>query len=138
MWHMNVVREKAISALEIRMSEHPARRIDLARRFEITNWMRPAFAQLVAQDTPLAVKDAVILGLDTVLKLCAVREHLLKRPRTYMCFHNHVVSCPPGRIDRSAAMNPGLLEGFGIELVDNHNVSASPTDSKISVIPPPT
>jgi hypothetical protein len=131
MWHMDAVREKAISALEIRLSEQPARRIDLARHFEITKWMRPAFAQLVAQDTPLAVEDAGLLGLETVLKVCAVREHLLKQPKTHRCYHNHAVSCYPGKIDRNVAMVPGFLEGLGIELPTESNDNVTPTSPLI-------
>jgi hypothetical protein len=118
MWHMNVVREMAISRLETPLSQYPSRRIDLARRFEITSWMRPALAQLATQATLLDMKDVELLGIDTVLKLCAVREHLLKGPKTYRCYHGHVIQAgSSGKIDTSAAMSLGFLENFGFELL---------------------
>jgi hypothetical protein len=126
MWHMDVVREKAISSLKTRISQHPSRRIDLARRFEITSWIRPALAQLASQDTPLDMEDVMLIGIDTVLKLCAVREHLLQQSQT--CNRGHAISGTFGKTSKSKAMGLGFLEKFGFELADSRSEAPASSD----------
>ncbi|KAL0955710.1 hypothetical protein HGRIS_001930 [Hohenbuehelia grisea] len=75
MWDMPRIRKGAILTMSS-MDMDPAEKIVLARCFDIDEWLLPAFERLVLREEPLGVRDLHLLGEDSALKVCALRESL--------------------------------------------------------------
>jgi hypothetical protein len=73
LWDMARAAEDAIKHLDALVTA-PVARVKLAREIAIPGWQAPAFEALVLQGPPMGAAEVDVLGLDTVLKLAALRE----------------------------------------------------------------
>ena len=75
----------------------PVRRIELARRYELPAWERPAIVDLVVRVQPLTVQEATALGMETVARLAEARERfscLALREEAARALHDHCKGGP--------------------------------------------
>ncbi|KAJ3527408.1 hypothetical protein NMY22_g9801 [Coprinellus aureogranulatus] len=65
----------AIEGLEKRMSQFtPVDRILLSRRFDVDQWLRPAYVDLCRREKSLSIAEAQQLGLETTTLIAQARE----------------------------------------------------------------
>lgn len=75
LWDMESLLYRAAENLERLLHDSPAYRYSLAKRYDITRWVRPAIEQLVMRSKPISVHDVDTLNdIDLVLKICELRE----------------------------------------------------------------
>ncbi|KAF9443656.1 hypothetical protein P691DRAFT_797152 [Macrolepiota fuliginosa MF-IS2] len=74
MWDMIRVREIAIERLVPLLKDDPAHQWDLAKKYEIQDWVRPALERLIRRSLPLSNREVEMLDQETLLKLAAARE----------------------------------------------------------------
>jgi len=77
LWEFPRVREHAIKKLS-KLDMSPTHKISIARQFHVPGWELPALNQLVQRPEPMNMDDVQSLGIDTVLKLSALRESLVE------------------------------------------------------------
>jgi hypothetical protein len=119
LWELARTRADAIAHLD-RLITGPAARIRLAREMAISSWQVPALEALVLQEAALTAAPAEQLGLDTILKLAALRETYgsarmsshrahLKAGQSHLATiealrtsHSNAISASPGRAKHSS------------------------------------
>ncbi|KAF5355550.1 hypothetical protein D9758_006304 [Tetrapyrgos nigripes] len=82
LWDMPRIRERAIKRM-VPLMQDPIQKIEIAREYEIDDWMLPALNQLVQRDEALSVEEGKKLGLEYTLKLASIRECCHFNNRTY-------------------------------------------------------
>jgi len=55
----------------------PVERVQLAKQFDVEDWLKRAYVELVERANALTVEEAEDLGIETVTKLCQARERLM-------------------------------------------------------------
>ncbi|KAH7921442.1 hypothetical protein BV22DRAFT_1049622 [Leucogyrophana mollusca] len=75
MWGFNALRSKAIAQLAS-MSLSAVDKIVIANQYDINDWLLPCFNELAKRPEPIGADDVDKLGLDTALKIAAVRESI--------------------------------------------------------------
>lgn len=73
LWEIPRAASDASNALESLVTS-PARRIQLAREFNIPGWQISAFEDLIKSDSQLTMEDAQMLGIESVLRVTHLRE----------------------------------------------------------------
>lgn len=78
MWEMEELRVLALRHLKYPTGwKSAAEKLALALKHEIRDWIVPGVNELAKRPEPISVEDAQILGLETALKVAAVRESLV-------------------------------------------------------------
>ncbi|KZV85853.1 hypothetical protein EXIGLDRAFT_725480 [Exidia glandulosa HHB12029] len=72
MWECENIRALAIREMEGLCG--PVQKISLARRFDISAWLLPAYAALTTRAAPLCVEEGEMLGVETTIRLAQARE----------------------------------------------------------------
>lgn len=80
-WHFNEIKNAAILKLDDGLASDPARKIFVAKKYDVGEWLVPALNAL-AQQARLTQEDFDCLGRDWAPKLVEVRE---KYVRTCAC-----------------------------------------------------
>jgi len=73
MWEFTDLRLLAIRSLAP-MLDDPIEQIDLAKNCDVKEWLLPAMNKLAQREQPMGIEDTARLGVETVLKIGAVRE----------------------------------------------------------------
>ncbi|KAI6145016.1 hypothetical protein BKA82DRAFT_1002182 [Pisolithus tinctorius] len=83
MWQMDDIQRAALGVLKrySTVEKSAAEKLALAMKYEIKDWIMPAIDELARRSEPISVEDAQILGLETALKVAAVRESTSERLR---------------------------------------------------------
>ncbi|KAI5988161.1 hypothetical protein EDD15DRAFT_2289964 [Pisolithus albus] len=77
MWEMEGLRTLALRHLRYPTGwKSAAEKLALALKYEIRDWIVPGVNELARRPEPMGVEDVQILGLETTLKVAAVRESL--------------------------------------------------------------
>lgn len=74
MWDMARIRTVVISRLLPLLEDDPAHQWNLAKTYEIHDWVRPALERLVRRSKPLQEREFEMLDQETLLEVAAVRE----------------------------------------------------------------
>jgi len=82
LWDMPRIRERAIRHMVPIMTD-PVRKIEIAREYDIDDWMLPALNQLVQRDQALTMEEGERLGMEYTLKLASIRECCRFNNRTF-------------------------------------------------------
>lgn len=79
-WKFNGVREQAISELKNASSfdSNPVYKIELAKKYNITAWLFPAYRALAIREEPLNIKEMTSLGFEDVSKVSIARDRILR------------------------------------------------------------
>lgn len=78
MWEMEDLHSLALRNLKYPTGWKSAvEKLALALEHEITDWIVPGVNELARRQEPISVEDTQILGLETALKVAAVRESLV-------------------------------------------------------------
>lgn len=72
MWEFENVRSLAIREMEALCG--PVQKIVLARRFDISAWLLPAYTALTTRAAPLCADEGEMLGIETTIRLAQARE----------------------------------------------------------------
>ncbi|THV06157.1 hypothetical protein K435DRAFT_743906 [Dendrothele bispora CBS 962.96] len=83
LWDMPKIRERAIMHMAPLLSQDPVQKIEIAREYDIDDWMLPALNQLVQRDQPLTVDEGERLGMEYTTKLASIRECCRFNNRTF-------------------------------------------------------
>ena len=75
------IRDRAIAEVSKRMLD-PVKKIMLANKYNIPQWLPPAFLDLCKRPEPISDTEADILGLRTLVRLAKARE--LTRDKGYI------------------------------------------------------
>lgn len=75
------IRELAITEISKQMLD-PVKKVMLANKFNIPQWLPPAFMDLCKRPEPISDNDAETLGLRTVVRVARARE--LMRDKSYI------------------------------------------------------
>lgn len=80
-YEFSLLRAYAIMMLEGKLD--PVRRIEVSRIYVIKQWLRPALVELANRRESITLEEGRILGLETLVKLSAVRDsiHVLKEAK---------------------------------------------------------
>ena len=76
LWEFDELRKAAIDALSTALCNDPIDRVILSSRFGITAWLLPALNELAQRPESLNIEEANRLGIETVLVIASVREHI--------------------------------------------------------------
>ncbi|KAH7910894.1 hypothetical protein BJ138DRAFT_1151832 [Hygrophoropsis aurantiaca] len=76
---MENVRERALEELDSLPPLDPIRRIVLAKKHDVLEWLIPAYAALCRRVEPLTVSEAIEIGLETTVFLATAREKVRER-----------------------------------------------------------
>ncbi|KAK7472353.1 hypothetical protein VKT23_000470 [Stygiomarasmius scandens] len=82
LWDMPRIRERAIRHMAPIMTD-PVQKIEIAREYDIDDWMLPALNQLVQRDHALTMEEGERLGMEYTLKLASIRECCRFNNRTF-------------------------------------------------------
>ena len=74
MWIMNRVKNIAIDHLISYLEDDPAYKWNLAKRYEIQDWIQPALERLIKRNAPLGRREYQLLDQKTILEIGALRE----------------------------------------------------------------
>jgi len=74
MWNMSGVKNIAIDYLVPYFEDDPAHKWNLAKLYEIWDWIQPALECLVRRDAPLGRREYQLLDQKTALEIGALRE----------------------------------------------------------------
>lgn len=74
MWQFDTHRRRAIAELELLLLQDPARRVVLAFAYTIGDWILQALQDLAQRKELMTTAEVKVLGVETVLKICKVRE----------------------------------------------------------------
>lgn len=74
MWDMPTIRKTAIEYLLPLLEDDPAYKWNLSKKYDISDWTRPALEKLVRRNSPLGSREYQMLDRETLLKVAAVRE----------------------------------------------------------------
>ncbi|KAI6015577.1 hypothetical protein EDC04DRAFT_643623 [Pisolithus marmoratus] len=78
MWQMEELHRAALNHLKYSAVRKGAvEKLALALELEIEHWIMPGVNELARRSQPISIEDAQILGLETALKVAAVRESLI-------------------------------------------------------------
>ncbi|EIW74321.1 hypothetical protein CONPUDRAFT_33640, partial [Coniophora puteana RWD-64-598 SS2] len=75
-WEMAELHRVAMESLSA-MPMDPVEKAGLAQDLDIQEWKLPAYQEIARRSEPLTMSDVDRLGLDTILKLAAVRESIM-------------------------------------------------------------
>ncbi|KAL5511386.1 hypothetical protein ACEPAH_4602 [Sanghuangporus vaninii] len=73
LWTFEKLLNAAIEEID-RISSDPALKISLAKKYNISKWLRRNYFKLVMRLEPLTTAEAETIGTQCVLKLCEIRE----------------------------------------------------------------
>ncbi|KAH7928354.1 hypothetical protein BV22DRAFT_1005071 [Leucogyrophana mollusca] len=76
---MDRVRERALEEIDSMPPVDPIRRIVLAKKHDVAEWLVPAYAALCRRVEPLNVLEAVEIGLETTVLVATAREKVRER-----------------------------------------------------------
>jgi hypothetical protein len=108
---MERIRARALQELEYIPPIDPARRITLARKYDVQEWLLPSYVALCLRRQPLNVLEAVDLGLETMVLIAMARESV-RDPGTLKDFEDASVS-----MSYEEFMTDVIAEVFGMRLV---------------------
>ncbi|EAU91897.1 hypothetical protein CC1G_04664 [Coprinopsis cinerea okayama7 len=119
MWQMEYFKTRAISKLREILFRDPATRIVHSRKYNIDEWLLPAYEQLVTRSDPITIEEANLIGLETTLKLCAIRESYVLKVGDDYGYGRWVLQTRRGNIDTPTAALPlrvRMKKDFGMDL----------------------
>ena len=73
MWYFRDIFAFAVSKLTD-MAINPARKVSLAREFNISNWLESALTDLALRDAPPSLQESQHIGLETAVAIFHLRE----------------------------------------------------------------
>jgi hypothetical protein len=75
MWEFGKYRKLAITRLSSKTEGPEAvERVVLSLKYHVKQWLIPAVHELARRDQPMDLADYAILGAETTLKICKIRE----------------------------------------------------------------
>ncbi|OCB88033.1 hypothetical protein A7U60_g4818 [Sanghuangporus baumii] len=77
LWTFGKLLDAAIEEID-RLSSDPALKISLAKKYNVSKWLRRNYFKLVMRLEPLTASEAEMIGTQCVLKLCEIRESRFK------------------------------------------------------------
>lgn len=77
MWSFERIRRLSISELH-KLPLDTVRKVELAHKYDISEWYHPTYLALALRENPLSVEEAARLGFDFAVKMAQVREKVLK------------------------------------------------------------
>jgi hypothetical protein len=98
-WDMGAARACAIE--KIAQFDYPAKKIHLAREYQVPRYFIPALVRLIARSEPLTREEYLDLGVDCVLKIASIRERC---PMTY--YGNNSFQDQKVALDASSVVSP--------------------------------
>ncbi|OAX42256.1 hypothetical protein K503DRAFT_683751 [Rhizopogon vinicolor AM-OR11-026] len=84
-YSMERIRTRALQELEYIPPLDPIRRIALARKYDVREWLLPSYVTICLRRQPLNVLEAVELGLETMVLIAMARESV-RDPGTLKAF----------------------------------------------------
>jgi len=84
---MERIRARALQELEYSPPLDPIRRIVLARKYDVREWLLPSYLALCLRRQPLSVLEALEIGLETMVLIAMARESV-RDPGTQNDFEN--------------------------------------------------
>ncbi|KAF8331241.1 hypothetical protein F5887DRAFT_1074552 [Amanita rubescens] len=85
LYEMTQVKKFAIKKMDPLLITLPALQIQLARTYDIQEWLAPGFLRLAHRIKPLDEEDARLVGLSDSFKICALRENWKRCDRCGSC-----------------------------------------------------
>jgi hypothetical protein len=83
MWTLDTLRAGAIAHLATTFTDADAAvQLDLAMRFNVTRWVRPAVARLVKRASPFTQEEIELLGAEMVARILPLRDWSVKMDDT--------------------------------------------------------
>ena len=76
LYEMTEVTTFAIKKMETLLTTLPSLQIQLAKTYNIRQWLAPGFLGLAQRPRPLDEEDVILVGLQDSLKICALREKI--------------------------------------------------------------
>ncbi|KAL5490048.1 hypothetical protein ACEPAI_4881 [Sanghuangporus weigelae] len=73
LWTFRKLLDAAIEEID-RLSIDPALKISLAKKYNVSKWLRQSYFKLVMRLEPLTAAEVETIGTQCVLKLCEIRE----------------------------------------------------------------
>ncbi|KAL5529478.1 hypothetical protein ACEPAG_5463 [Sanghuangporus baumii] len=77
LWAFEKLLDDAIGEID-RLSIDPALKISLAKKYNVSKWLRQSYFKLVMRLEPLTAAEVETIGTQCVLKLCEIRESRFK------------------------------------------------------------
>lgn len=76
-WGFEAHRTLALERIDRRVSS--VDRLLLAKQYNVSKWLTPAYVSLCMRDTPLTLDEGKLLAIDDVIGIAAIRERRLRR-----------------------------------------------------------